>query len=147
MIDEKDKRILEELKLNSKLATSQLSKKLNIPITTVHNRIKRMERDKVIIKYTINIDNKKIGKSISAMILIFLKTETRLGKKTPQRTIAENIRKVPGVTGVDFVTGTTDVIAHVLADDVDNLEEILTTRIRVIEGINSTQTMLVLNRI
>ena len=52
MIDEKDLRILTFLRQNSKLTNEELSKRISMPITTVHNRVKRLERLGVIKSYT-----------------------------------------------------------------------------------------------
>ncbi len=44
-MNKKDDNILNELKKNSRLTTSQIAKKTNIPITTVHNRILKLKDD------------------------------------------------------------------------------------------------------
>ena len=49
-MDEKDEKILKLLKENSKLTTQQISKKTLIPITTIHNRIKKLEKEGIIKK-------------------------------------------------------------------------------------------------
>lgn len=147
MIDEKDRQILEELKQNSKLTTGQLSKKLNIPITTVHNRIKRMEKNKIIKGYTLNINYKKLGINLSAYVLVSTKTESRLGKKINQEDVARNMKKINGIEEVDTVTGTTDLMAHILAKDVSEFNDLLVNKIKPVEGVDKTQSMLVLKRI
>ena len=58
-MDEKDEQILQILLINSKLSTHQISKKTGIPITTVHNRIKKLTKKGIIKGYTIVIDHKK----------------------------------------------------------------------------------------
>ena len=70
MLDKKDLAILEILKHNSNLSTQNIAKKTNIPITTVHNRIKKLEKEGIIKEYSVVLDNKKIGKPIAAYILI-----------------------------------------------------------------------------
>ena len=67
-MDKKDAKILKVLKENAKLSTQQISKKTLIPITTVHHRIKKMEKEGVINGYTTIVDNKKIGKNIAAYV-------------------------------------------------------------------------------
>ena len=47
-IDKKDRKIIAELVLDSRQTTGKLSKKLNIPVTTVHNRIKKLIKMGVI---------------------------------------------------------------------------------------------------
>ena len=49
ILDDKDKKIIEILKENSRLSTQQISKKTLIPITTVHHRIKKLEKEKIIV--------------------------------------------------------------------------------------------------
>jgi len=69
-LDKKDLKILEILKENSKLTTSQIYKKTNIPITTVHNRIKKLENLGIIRSYTLKLDYNKLGKPITGFILV-----------------------------------------------------------------------------
>ena len=68
MLDNKDLAIIEVLKHNSNFSTQQISKKTGIPISTVHNRIRKLEKSGIIKEYTILLDNKKIGKPIAASI-------------------------------------------------------------------------------
>ena len=58
-MDEKDKRILALLRKDAKQRVSQLAKKTGLPTTTVHNRIKRMEKGGIIRGYTVIPDYKK----------------------------------------------------------------------------------------
>jgi len=60
-MDKKDLILLEELKKNSKRSVQELAKATHIPPTTIHNRIKRLEKQGVVKQYTIKLDNKKIN--------------------------------------------------------------------------------------
>jgi len=66
-LDKTDLKIIEALKTNAKQTTSQISKKFNIPITTVHNRIKKLEKNGVIKTYSPVLDYHKLGKFIYAI--------------------------------------------------------------------------------
>ena len=68
LIDEKDKKILEILKENSNLSTYKIHKKTLIPVTTVNNRIKKLNKLGVIKKYTIEIDKSKLGFNLAAYV-------------------------------------------------------------------------------
>ena len=70
MLDNKDLKILEVLKVNSRLSTQKIAKKTLIPITTVHNRMKKLEKEGIIKGYTVILDYKKLGKPILSFILI-----------------------------------------------------------------------------
>ena len=58
-MDEKDEAILRILARRSGLSSRALSKMLHIPISTVHRRVKRLEREGVISGYKALIDFEK----------------------------------------------------------------------------------------
>jgi len=141
-LDEKDLRVLKILKEHANLTTSQISKKTRIPITTVHNRIRKLKRDGVIKNYTLNVDFDKLGKPLKAFIMMTVEQ-----KGTSQSDMGKKIREIDGVESVDVVTGTTDIIAEVRSEDMHALNELITEKIRRINGIDKTQTLMVLEEI
>ncbi len=144
-LDEKDRAIIRELLENSKLTTSKLSKKLGIPITTVHNRIKKLEQEQIILNYTLNLDYKKLGQPILAYIGITVDYKAAgANKKISQKDVATSIKKIPGVQDVTIMTGGTDILAKVLASDIMELNEIVTEKMRNVLGVDKTQTSIVL---
>jgi len=142
-LDEKDKKILILLKENSSLTVNQISKKTKVPITTVHNRIKKLKETGIIKNYTINLDYEKIGKPIKSYVLITVNQD----KTHPQEKIAKKIKEIEDILSVDIITGTNDLISIVKTDSIKNLNEIITQKIRNIEGVDKTQTIIVLNEI
>ena len=91
MLDKKDHQILKELQLNSKLTTQQISKKTLIPITTIHNRIKRLEKEGIIQGYTVTLDHKKLGFDILAFILLTVRHYISEGKAVTEEGMAKEI--------------------------------------------------------
>jgi len=59
---EKDEEIIKLLKKNSRLSITEMSKILDIPDTTIHYRMKKL--NDIIKKYTILLDYEKIGLDI-----------------------------------------------------------------------------------
>ena len=145
MIDEKDMKILELLKTNAKFTTKQISKKVLLPITTVHNRIKKLERIGVIQHYSVVIDHKKLGKAIAAFVLLNINYIYLKEKKITQHQLAEQLATHPSVYKVSMVTGETDMILKIIVDDVAQLDEFVTRYLRNIDGVQRTKTMLVLS--
>ena len=75
---------------------------------------------------------------ISAFVLIDVTgNHTRVAFKT--------ISRMPGVKAVYTVTGAHDIIAHVEADDIQNLSDLILSKIRSIDGVIKTMTSIVLN--
>ena len=146
-MDAKDEKILELLKENSKLTTHQIAKKILMPITTVHSRIKKLKKEGIIKKYSIELDHKKLGKSISAYIHIIVDYKSLKETKKMQHDLARNLKQHECVEEVAMVAGGIDIIIKVRVKDVDELDSLVTKYLRNIEGIEKTQTMIVLNEI
>jgi len=145
-LDEKDKKILSILKTNAELTSSQISKKTAIPITTVHNRIKKLKQNGIIKNFTVNIDYEKLGKQLAAYILITI-NQSILGKKISQHNIGKKLKAMDEVESTDIVAGGTDMIIKVRSESMSKLNEFITEKLRNIEGIDKTQTLMVLEEI
>ncbi|PIN75121.1 AsnC family transcriptional regulator [Candidatus Woesearchaeota archaeon CG10_big_fil_rev_8_21_14_0_10_37_12] len=146
-LDDKDRAIIRELLKNSKQTTSQLGKKLNMPITTVHNRIKKLEKEQIIRHYTVNLDYKKLGQPILAFIGVTINYQADPKKLINQTEIAKEIKKISCVQECTIMTGGTDLMVKVLASDIMELNDIVTERLRNIVGVDKTQTAIVLKEV
>ncbi|HSU73289.1 MAG TPA: Lrp/AsnC family transcriptional regulator [Candidatus Binatia bacterium] len=144
--DDKDLRILELLKENSNATSSKISKKLNIPITTVHNRIKKLQQTGVIQHYTVELDYKKLEKGMLAYVLVNVVYTLPSGKKIHQENVARDIKKI-GAEEVSIVAGGADIMVKVRAKDVEDLNDFVVKKLRSIDGVDKTQTMIVLQSV
>ncbi len=145
VLDKKDLAILSVLKENSKLSTQQISKQTRIPITTVHNRIKKLEKEGIIKGYTVILDNKKIGKPIAAYILVTVDYKLLKEIKKSQYELAQQLLMHPAVESSAMITGASDIIIKIRCGSIDELNEFVTVYLRNVEGVEKTQTAIVLN--
>lgn len=144
IIDEKDKKILDILKEHSDWTTRIIAKKVNLPITTVHNRIKKLKKGGIIKKYTIETDNRKLERNFVAYVLISANLETLKQKQKTQYDLAKELRKFWFIERVDIVSGGTDLVAIVRVKDVDEFNTVLLGKIQAIEGIKKTDSLIVI---
>lgn len=114
-------------------------------MTTVHNRIKRLEKLGVIKGYTVDIDHKKLGKDITAIILMTVSYVLPDGRKVSQIELAKEVRRNPAVEDVCIVTGGSDIVLTVRVDNVEQLNDFIIKYLRGIDGVDKTQTMIVLS--
>ena len=63
MLDTIDKKLINLLQVDSKQTTKQLSLQLNLSITAIYERIKKLENQNVIEKYVAIVNKNKIDKS------------------------------------------------------------------------------------
>ncbi len=144
-LDKKDMEILNILRHDAKLTTKHIAKKTLMPATTVHNRIKRMETLGIIKGYAAEFDYKKLGKKLSAYVLITVDYGLIKESGLSQHDIAKNLRKHELVEEVDMITGTHDIIIRVRASDMEQMDEFVTRYLRRVDGIEKTETIMILS--
>jgi len=147
MLDDKDWKIINVLKEHADYTTRQISKKTLLPISTVHHRIRRLKKERVIKRFTVELDHVKTGSSFLAYILISANLGILKQKKKTQYDLAKEIKKMPFVENADIVTGTTDLVAVIRVRDVHEFDRVLLSRIQMIEGIEKTQSLTVIHHI
>jgi len=146
-MDEKDEKILNILKENSKLSSQQISKKTLIPITTVHHRIKKLEKEGIIKKYTVILDNKKIGRPVSAYILINVGYKVLRRLKITPNDIMNKLKRHELVDEATVIAGSIDILIKVRVKDIDELNQFSIERLKNIEGVERTQTMVIMDEV
>lgn len=136
MIDDKDRELIGVLRENSRLKTKDISKRVKMPRTTIHHRMKRMEEEKIIRKYTVIPDYSKIGAPVTAFILVsFLPT-----MDAKQREVAEKISHLEGVYEVHLISGEWDILLKVRSSSMEKVGELVIDHLREIQGVGKTVT-------
>lgn len=144
MIDEIDKRVLEELKKNSRATVRQISKSLNLPITTVHNRLRKLQHDKIIKQFTVIPDYDKLDQSVSAFVMVSA-DHARMGSgKTSLDSFKKELKKIPEIEKMYALTGNVDWVLMVRVKDIKALDYLLINKLRNIKGISTTTTQVIL---
>ena len=146
-MDEKDEKIVMILKKNAKLSTHEISKKTLIPITTVHNRIKKLEKDEIIKGYTVNLDYAKLGKALSAYTLVSVDYPSLKQIKMNQEQLARKLMSYDEVEESSMVTGAFDMVLKIRAKSMADLDKFITGVLREQKGIGATQTLMVLHEL
>ena len=68
-LDATDKKLLVLLQTDSKKTTKELSLKLNLSVTAVYERIKKLEREGIIKNYVALVDKSKIEKGFVVSVI------------------------------------------------------------------------------
>lgn len=144
LIDEKDRKILEILQGNSSLSTHKISKKTLIPVTTVNNRIKKLKKDSVIKKFTIDVDKSKLGFNLVAYISIVVSLEELKREGMKMKDLLRLIRSNPLVESAENVTGDVDIILKMYAREINDLNDYVVNTLSSYKGVEKTKTALIL---
>ena len=147
-LDEKDLALLNLLQRNSDLSLREIARRLKSPITTVHSRLRRLEKLGVIKGYKAILNAEKIGFNTTAFILASFRYKIRKnGKLISQREIARLISKLPGVQEVHIISGDWDILIKVKARSVEEVGKFVLDKLRLIEGIEKTLTCVVFDSV
>lgn len=102
-LDEKNIAILNVLLDNARLSYRQIAQKIGASVATVMHRVRELEKERIIRKYSAVPDYEKLGYDITVLI------EVQVGKgKLVQ--VENKIAQHPNVVAVYDVTGAFDVV-------------------------------------
>lgn len=137
-MDATDYAIIHELKENGRASSSEISKRVNLSIPAVAERIKKLEQAKIIQQYTIKINREKIEKSLLAFIFVSINGTENI----------DNFRNVivrhHCVLECHHVAGTYDYLLKVVMKDTLSLEDFLSNTLKKIKGVSSSNTIITL---
>ncbi|MCI2228880.1 Lrp/AsnC family transcriptional regulator [Polaribacter sp. MSW13] len=136
MLDSTDKKLINLLQNDSKQTTKQLSLQLNLSVTAVYERIKKLEKEKVIQKYVALINKNKIGKSS----LVFCHVKLIQHSREYVTTFEREILKLEEVSECFHVSGDYDYILKIYVKDMDEYRDFMVTKLTAIKYIGSTHS-------
>ncbi len=136
-IDDKDIKILRALAADSRLSLRKLSRKVGLSITSVINRVEKLENRGVIRKYTVELEPTKLGFLLPVIIDIRV-------SKGRLREVEEAIAKYPNVIAVYDITGDYDVSVIALFRDRFELDRFI-KEVQRLKYVERTYTKMILN--
>ncbi len=137
LLDDLDVRILRRLNADARTSFRDIARELKVSISTVSNRVKRLEREGVVLGYAPLIDEKRLGYDVLAVIGIRISKGKLL---EVQRKIARDDK----VVDVYDVTGDYDSMLIARFRNTKELDAYI-KRLVAMENVERTYTQVVLN--
>lgn len=139
-MDAIDVKILECLQENSRINASLIGEKINMSVSAVIERIKKLESSGIIKQYTAILNSKLLGKDTTAFISV------RLEHPKYNDNFMESVKKLPEIIECYYLTGDFDYILKVITASTETLAQIL-NEIKSIRGVSLTKTVVVLSTV
>ena len=139
-LDKFDLKILEILQRNSRSSLQEVSQHVGLSPTPCWNRIKRMEKQSVIQRYTVKIDQAALGFADTVIVQLTLESHT-------DRMIEDfgnAIEEIPEVLEAFLVSGDYDWIVRIAVRDTRDYERLLREVLYKIPGIRHSKSSFVL---
>ncbi len=136
--DDIDLHILSLLQENCKLPLAKIGEKVGLSAPSVIERIKKLEDNGVITGYRAILDARRLGKDVTAFIGVSISHPKLISE------FEHDIAQVEDVLECHHVTGQHSLLLKVKTTNTSSLEELI-SKIRSLEGVERTETMVVLS--
>ena len=127
-LDEIDRKILFYLQTDCKIPYHEIGKRLKIAPSTVHNRVKRLIKKKIIKAFSAVLDPEKLGLNVVSWVGI----NTEPGKL---REVAKKLVAYEEIQVVGAAYGDHDIIIQITCKDAKELSNFIRTKIKPIDGV------------
>ncbi|SFN10412.1 Lrp/AsnC family transcriptional regulator [Variovorax sp. OV329] len=136
-MDDTDRQLISLLRDNARISVVELARKLRVARATVQNRMGRLEREGIIVGYTVRLRPDSEQHGIRAMMSIAI--DGYHGEA-----VLRLLRGHPAVVALHTTNGRWDLMAELRADTLESFDALLNS-IRAIEGIANTETSILLS--
>ena len=142
-LDSTDKKLLSLLQSDSKQTNKELSLKLNLSVTAVYERIKKLEREGIIDKYVVLVNRSKVEKGFVVFCHLKLVQHTKefISK------FESEVVQLKEVLECHHVSGDYDYILKIVVKDMEAYREFLVTKLTTLEHIGSTHSTFMISEV
>ena len=142
-LDEKDKAILRYIQSNAKATVREIAANVHLSATPVHERIKRMEEEGVILQYATLLDHSRINKGLMAICYISLKEHNKKSGGKFIKTLSE----MPEVTEFYIISGAFDFMLKIVVENMDDYYNFHVNKLGQVENIAQVQSTFIMGTI
>jgi len=143
MLDSKDKKLLLLLQNDSKKTTKELAYELDLSVTAVFERIKKLEKQQIIEKYVALVNKSKLNKNF--IVLCHVKLIQH--KKEYIAQFEKEITQFTEVLECFHVSGDYDYILKICVQDIQEYREFMVSKLTNLQHIASTQSSFMIKEV
>jgi Lrp/AsnC family leucine-responsive transcriptional regulator len=139
-LDKKDLEILKLLQENARITINEISGKIHLSTTPVHERIKRMEESGVIKQYVTLVNHEKVKKGLMVICYVSLKQHSKnAGVK-----FIKTIHELNEVVECFSISGEFDFMLKVICEDMNSYYDFHVNKLSEIENMGHVQSIFVM---
>ena len=139
-LDAKDFSILALLQQNARITVKEISEKIHLSTTPVHERIKRMENDGVIKQYVTLVNHSKVKKGLMVICYVSLKAHS----KNAGTKFINAINEMNEIIECYSISGEFDFMLKVVEENMDSYYDFHVNKLSQIENIGNVQSVFVM---
>jgi Lrp/AsnC family leucine-responsive transcriptional regulator len=135
-----DFELLRMLQKDAKLTTKEIAIRVNLSPTPVYERIKRLEKEGLIEKYTAIVNAEKVGKNLTVFCNIILKEHT----KEIVNKFVRDIVSLKEVSECYNISGDYDFLLKIIIRDMKHYQFFVINELGSVENIGSAHSTFVI---
>lgn len=143
VLDVIDKKILELVQNDSKKTTKELSMKLNLSVTAVYERVRKLEREGIIEKYVAIVNKSKVEKGF----LVFCHLKLIQHSRDYIQIFEKEVAQLSEVVECYHVSGDYDYILKIVVKDMEAYRQFLINKLTSLSHIGSTHSTFMIDEI
>ncbi len=142
-LDAIDKGILRELQKDCKQTHKALSAKLNLSVTAIYERIRKLEKNGVIKQYVAIVDREKVDLGL----LVFC--QIKLSKHIQENitSLEKEIAVLDEVAECYHLSGSSDYLLKIYVKDMDHFREFMVSKLTAIQHIGNSETSFTIHEV
>ena len=135
-LDAIDRKILKYLIKNARMPFLEIARECGISGAAIHQRVKKLDEMGVILGSRLEVDPKKLGFDVCALIGI------RVSDPSRYENTVETLKQIPEVVECHFITGNGNILVKLYCVDNEHLMRTIFDGILRIQGVSSTETQI-----
>ena len=139
-LDTIDVKILEVLQDNARVSISELSKQVNLSLSAVSERLKKLENSNIIEQYTTVLNPSAMEKDLSAIMMISMEDPSDTDE------FRRMVQEQDEILECHYITGTYDYVLKITTKNMSTLEQLM-NKIKSINSIKHTETNVIFSTI
>ena len=141
--DVTDRKILELLQHDSKLTIKEIASRINLSVTPVHERIRKLEKEGIIDKYVCLINRRKLGKALVVYCNVTLDKQ----RKESFEDFNQAIVKMSEVLECSVVSGNFDYMLKVVVEDAEAYNQFYQHKLSALKSVLHISSYFVISEI
>jgi len=142
-LDKTDIGILKLLEQKGNLMHKEIAYLLHKTVTPIHARIRNLQANGFIKRYTVIVDHKKVGKGLISYTQVQLKQHSRQSLKAYMAEVV----KLPEVMECYHLTGPFDFLLRIACKDIDEYNIILNEKLSILPDVGNMQSLFVMSEL
>lgn len=140
VLDKTDLSILKLLQQNARITVKELSEKVHLSTSPVHERVRRMEKNGVIKQYVAILNAAKVGKGLMVICYVSLRQHSKNAGDKFIKSMLEMNEVLECLT----ISGEFDFMLKVVAENMDDYYHFHVNKLSQVDNVGNVQSVFVM---